>query len=139
MFISWSNTRQLEFNINTDYFDFEANSRRTLKPKFDSNGVDDAGPLFIDFSTRRPRTRYNDTLQVNISKELCTTFDCNGLKTNGGLSLDATTKLLQYNLNPDYFNINVSNQLSPVFEIKGVKTNTFFEGWYNNKIIKITS
>ena len=25
-------TRQLEFNINTDYFDFEANSRRTLKP-----------------------------------------------------------------------------------------------------------
>jgi hypothetical protein len=38
-------TRQLEFNINADYFDFEANTRRTLKPKFDSNGVDDAGPL----------------------------------------------------------------------------------------------
>jgi hypothetical protein len=37
-------TRQLEFNINADYFDFEANTRRTLKHKFDSNGVDDAGP-----------------------------------------------------------------------------------------------
>jgi hypothetical protein len=33
-------TKQLEFNITTDYFDFEANTRRTLKPKFDSNGVD---------------------------------------------------------------------------------------------------
>ena len=59
-----------------DYFDFEANARRTLKPKFDSDGVDDAGPLFIDFSTRKLRARYNDTLQVNASKELCTTFDC---------------------------------------------------------------
>jgi hypothetical protein len=48
-------TRPLQFNINTDYFDFEANSRRTLKPKFDSNGVDDAGPLFIDFSIRKKR------------------------------------------------------------------------------------
>jgi hypothetical protein len=35
-----------------------------------------AGPLFIDFSTRKSRARYNDTLQVNASKELCTTFDC---------------------------------------------------------------
>ncbi len=43
------------------------------------------------------------------------------LKTNGCLSLDAATKLLQYNLNPDYFNINVSNQLSPVFELKGIQ------------------
>ena len=42
-------TKQLEFNINADYFDFEVNTRRTLKPKFDANGVDDAGPLFIDF------------------------------------------------------------------------------------------
>ncbi len=24
-----------------------------LKPKFDANSVDDAGPLFIDFSTRK--------------------------------------------------------------------------------------
>jgi hypothetical protein len=63
-------TRQLVFNINADYFDFESNTRRTLRPKFDhfdANGVDDAGPLFIDFSTRRLRTRYNDTLQVNAS------------------------------------------------------------------------
>jgi hypothetical protein len=51
-------TRQLEFNIKTDFFDFEANTRRTLKPKFDSNGVDDAVPLFIDFSTRTLRARY---------------------------------------------------------------------------------
>ncbi len=57
-------SKQLEFNINTDYFDFETNSRRTLKPKFDANGVDDAGPLFIDFSTRKLRAKYNETLQV---------------------------------------------------------------------------
>ncbi len=90
-------TRQLEFNINTDYFDFETNSRRTLKPKFDANGVDDAGPLFIDFSTRKLRAKYNDTLQVNANKELCTTFDCKGLKTGGVISVDSTTKLLDYN------------------------------------------
>ncbi len=65
-------TKQLEFNINTDYFDFESNSRRTLKPILDANGVDDAGPLFIDFSTRKLRAKYNDTLQVNASKELGT-------------------------------------------------------------------
>jgi hypothetical protein len=58
-------TRKLEFNINTEYFDFETSTRRTLSSKFDSNGVDDAGPLFIDFSTRKLRTKYNDTLQVN--------------------------------------------------------------------------
>ncbi len=45
-------TKQLEFNVNTDYIDFESNTRKTSKPKFDANGVDDAGPLFIDFSTR---------------------------------------------------------------------------------------
>ena len=67
-------TKQLEFNINTDYFDFESNSRRTLKPKFDANGVDSEGPLFIDFSTRKLRAKYNDTLQVNASKELGTAF-----------------------------------------------------------------
>jgi hypothetical protein len=43
--------------MNADYFDFEANTRKsswkTRKPKFDANGVDDAGPLFIDFSTRK--------------------------------------------------------------------------------------
>ena len=39
-------TKQLEFDINTNYFDFESNTRKTLKPKFDANEVDDAGPLF---------------------------------------------------------------------------------------------
>jgi hypothetical protein len=63
--------------------------------KFDSNGADDAGPLFIEFSTRQLRTKYNDTLQVNASKELCTTFDCKGLKTGSVLSLNSTTKLLE--------------------------------------------
>jgi len=53
----------------------------TNLPKFDANGVDDAGPLFIDFSTRKLRAKYNETLQVNASKELCTTFNCVGLKT----------------------------------------------------------
>jgi hypothetical protein len=90
-------TRQLELNIYADYFDFEANTRRTLKPKFDSNGVDDAGPLFIDFSTRKLRARYIDTLKVNVSKELCTTFDCKELKTGSVSSLNATTKLLDFN------------------------------------------
>ncbi len=117
-------TKQLEFNINTDYFDFETNSRRTLKPKFDANGVDCEGPLFIDFSTRKVRAKYNDTLQVNASKALGTTFNCVGLKTNGVLSLDATIFLLQINLNPDYFDINISNQLSPVFELMVLKSNS---------------
>ena len=31
-------------------------------------------------------------------------------------------KLLQLNLNSEYFNINASNQLSPVFELKGITT-----------------
>jgi hypothetical protein len=66
--------------------------------------------------------KYNDTLQVNASQELCTTFDCKGINANNGLSIDSVTKLLNYNLNPDYFNINATNQLSPVFEFKGLKT-----------------
>ena len=45
-------------------------------------------------------------------------------KPNDGLSIDSTTKLLEYKLNSDYFNINASNQLSPVFEIKGIQSNT---------------
>ncbi len=45
-----------------------------------------------------------------------------GNKTNSGLSIDAETKLLKLNLNPDYYNINVSNQLSPVLELKGVSS-----------------
>ena len=48
-------------------------------------------------------------------------MNCVGLKTGNGLSIDATTKLLQYNLNPNYFDINGNNQLSPVLELKGVK------------------
>ncbi len=86
--------RQLEFNVNTDYFEFEANSRRSLKTRFESNGVDTIGPLFIDFTTKKPGAKYNDTLQVNASKEFGTTFNCVGLKTGNGLSIDATTKLL---------------------------------------------
>ncbi len=66
-------------------------------------------------------------MQVNASKELCTTFNCKGLKTNSGLSIDSVTKLLDYNLNAEYFNANVINQLSPVFELKGVKANNFLK------------
>ena len=62
------------------------------------------------FLTSKLRAKYDDALQVNSSTELCTTFHCVGLKTNGGLLLDAAIKLLQYNLNPDYLNINVSSQ-----------------------------
>ncbi len=36
-----STSKQLEFNINTDYFEFETNATRTLRPKFDANGVED--------------------------------------------------------------------------------------------------
>ncbi len=39
-----------------------------------------------------------------------------GVKTNNGLSIDSTTKLLEYKLDPDYFDINASYQLSPVLE-----------------------
>ena len=70
---------------------------KTLKPKFDANGVEDTGPLFIDFSTRKLRAKYNDTLQVNTAKELGTTFNCKGLKSGSVLSLDTTTKLLDFN------------------------------------------
>jgi hypothetical protein len=49
-------------------------------------------------------------------------FVMKGVKSNNGLSIDSTTKLLeyiiQYKLNSDYFNINASNQLSPVLELK---------------------
>ena len=37
------------------------------------------------------QVKYNDTLQINASQELCTTFDCKGLKTNSGLSIDSLT------------------------------------------------
>jgi hypothetical protein len=59
------------------------------------------------------------------------------------------TKLLNYNLNPDYFNINASNQLSPVFELKGlnsinnpIKINTttkLLEFGYNTSVFWIDS
>jgi hypothetical protein len=55
-------TKQLYFNINTEYFAFESNIKRSLKSQFDANGVDDAGPLFIVFSTRKLRAKYNDKL-----------------------------------------------------------------------------
>ena len=50
-------------------------------------------------------------------------FVMKGVKTSNGLSIDATTKLLQYNLNSDYYTINASNQLFPVLEFKGIKPN----------------
>ena len=102
-------TKQLEFNVNTDYFEFEANSKRTLKTKFDANGVE--GPLFIDFSTRKLRAKYNDTLQINASQELCTTFDCKGLKTGSVLSLDSTTKLLDFKYDTGTFKVKVNDEL----------------------------
>ena len=46
MFISRSYNKTIRININADYFDFETNTRKTLKPKFDANGVDDAGQLW---------------------------------------------------------------------------------------------
>ncbi len=56
------------------------NLKQIQHQKFYANGVEDTGPLFFDFSTRKLRAKYNDTLQVNASKELCTTFNCKGLK-----------------------------------------------------------
>ena len=84
------------------------------------------------------RAKYNDTLQVNASKELGTTFNCVGLKTGNGLSIDSTTKLLQYNLNPDYFNINVSSQLSPLFELKGIQASNGLSVDATTKLLKMT-
>ena len=105
-------TRQLEFNINTDYFDFESNAKHSLKPKFDCNGVEDTGPLFIDFSTRKLRAKYNDTLQVNSSKELCTTFDCKGVKSSNFLKVDTTTKLLELMVNISHFSSDSNGDLT---------------------------
>ncbi len=53
-------------------------------------------------------------------KKLNDYFVIKGVENNNGLSIDSTTELLQYNLNPDCFDINASDQLSPVFELKGV-------------------
>ncbi len=67
--------------MNANYFDFETNTKRSSKPKFDANGDDDAGPWLMDFSTGKLRAKYNDTLQVNAGKELCipiTVKDKNG-------------------------------------------------------------
>ncbi len=60
-------TKQLEFNINTDYIDFESNLRRTLKPK--KLMLTSEGPFFIYLSTKKLRAKYNDTIQVNAGKE----------------------------------------------------------------------
>jgi hypothetical protein len=51
MFIIDPAPKQLEFNINCDFF--KSCAKRTLKPKFDANWVDYAGRLFIDFCTRK--------------------------------------------------------------------------------------
>ena len=96
--------------MNTDSFDFESNTRRTLKPKFDANGVDDAGPLLMDCSTRKLRAKYNDTLQVNANKALCTTFNCKGLKTGSVLSLDPTTKLLDFEYDTNSYEIKLIDE-----------------------------
>ncbi len=61
-----------------------------------------------------------------------------GLKTNSGLSIDVANKLLQLNLNPDYYNINVSNQLSPVFELKGVTSGQCLSIDATTKILKFS-
>ncbi len=79
------------------------------------------------FSTRKLRAKNNDTLKVNASEELETFFIWVGLKTSNGLSINSTTNLLQYNLNPDCCNINVSNQVSPVFELKDFKVGKVYQ------------
>ena len=110
-------SKRLEFNINTDYFDFETNANHTLKPKFDANGINEAGPLHIDFSTRKLTTKYSDMMEVNAAKELTTKFQCKGLKPESVLNIDATTKLLDLKYDNDCFtkkDIGYGN----VFEIR---------------------
>jgi len=65
-------------------------------------------------------------------------FVIKGVKINNGLSIDSTTKLLEYKINSDYFNINASNQLSPVFELKGIKTNNFLKVDETTKLLELT-
>ena len=65
-------------------------------------------------------------------------FLIKGVKNNNGLSIDSTTELLQYNIDPDYFNINASNQLSPVLEFKGIKTNNFLKIDATTKLLELT-
>jgi hypothetical protein len=109
--------------VNTDFFYFESNTSRTLKPKFDANGVGDAGPLLMDFSTRKLRATCNDTLQVNANNELCTTLNCKGLKTGCVLSLDPTTKLLDFKYNTNSFEIKLNDEYE-------LKTGNSYEGNY---------
>ena len=44
-------------------------------------------------------------LQVNANKELTTTFYCKGLKTGSVLSLDSTTKLLDFKFDVNSFKV----------------------------------
>ncbi len=91
--------------------------KRSLKPKFDvtSNGIDDVGPLqdpfFMDFSTRKSRAKYDNTFQVNASKELWITFNCKGLKIGSVLTLDSTTKWLDFKFDTNDFKIKVNDEL----------------------------
>ncbi len=60
-------------------------------------------PYWLIFSTRNSKAKYNGTLQIYASREVCTTLYCVGLSKENGLSIDATTKLSQYNWNPDQY------------------------------------
>jgi hypothetical protein len=71
-------------------------------------------------------------------KKLNDYFVIKGVKNDNGLSIDSTTELLQYNINPDYFNINASNQLSPVFELKGVTSASGLSIDTTTKLLKFT-
>jgi len=74
-------TKQLEFNINTDYLEFETNTKRTLKPKLELKGVKWNNGLSIDSVTKLLEFKYdtsNLTLDVN-----------NKFKINIGYSLMA--------------------------------------------------
>jgi len=120
----------LHLDYDTDFFKI-VNSY--FRPKFEVDDVEDTGPLFIDFSTRKLRTKYNDTLQINASKELGTTFNCKGLKSGSSLSIDTTTKLLDLNYDTDYFDVSL-NKLTSKALIKGVLVNNCIALDDNNKL-----
>ena len=54
-------TKQLEFNINTDYFEFETGTKNTLKPKLELKGVKLNNGLSIDSTTKLLEFKYDSS------------------------------------------------------------------------------
>ena len=105
--LRFTNGQGLSVNTTTKLLSFTPSSNQfwtnqNLLMRFNVNGglTDNISGIGIGL-----QIKLADTSLTLSSLGLSTTFNCVGLKPNNGLSIDAVTKLLQYNLNPDYYNI----------------------------------